>query len=174
MKFGLIGHPVSHSLSKCIHEANFDAIGIGATYDLIDLPSLDLTPTKSLLGYNVTVPYKEAILTHLDHIDEKATKIGAVNTIMHLWGKSYATNTDGAGFAKSLDIPTKNLQALVVGAGGTARSIIYELLEHGATVDVANRTLSKAHQIKEQIGSRDVLSLEQAADKVPEYNLIVN
>lgn len=132
-KFGLIGYPLSHSFSKKYFTKKFEKEGItDAKYELYSLESIDQLPqlisdNPSLIGLNVTIPYKEQVIQYLDAIDPKAEEIGAVNTIKIQEGKLTGYNSDFYGFKSSLMkfigaqvIPKK---ALILGTGGSSKAV---------------------------------------------------
>ena len=108
IKAGIFGYPISHSISPAMHQAALDHAGIDATYDAWETPPDALARGVAMLrgddylGANVTVPHKQAVMEHLDEIDELATRIGAVNTIVNEGGRLLGSNTDAAGFIDSL------------------------------------------------------------------------
>ena len=156
-RLGLIGHPVSHSLSPLIHAAAFAATGIDATYDLWDTPPAALSAriaslrNPGVLGANVTVPHKAAVLTELDSTSPLAERAGAVNTIVNRQGQLFGDNTDVDGFATALQeiCPHPAARpALVLGAGGAARAVILALEAVGVErITVANRDPERARKL---------------------------
>lgn len=162
---GVIGNPVSHSRSPAMHNAAFAALGMNWAY--MPLPVLPEhigdavrgLRALGLRGANVTVPHKQAVMPFLDDISDAAQTIGAVNTIIVAPdGRLLGDNTDAAGFAADLaahDVHPAGAAALVLGAGGSARAIIYALLQEGATrIAIANRTLDKAHALADFFSPR--------------------
>ena len=153
---GLIGYPVEHSLSPVMHNSAFAALNLSWCY--VPLP---VRPERlgeavaglralSLVGANVTVPHKEAVMPHLDHVAPEAQAIGAVNTIVVREGKLIGYNTDWQGFLTALSesgFDPQGKQAVVVGAGGAARAVVYALAQAGAQVTVLNRTLARAQAL---------------------------
>lgn len=127
--FGLIGWPISHSMSPAIHNAGFKAEGLRHKYDLIPIEPAEFeSGIKDILvthqGVNVTTPYKEAIMVHLDVVSETAQRIQAVNTVYRLAdGRLYGDSTDGAGFWQSSGI-TAGQKVVLIGVGGAARAIM--------------------------------------------------
>ena len=132
-RFGLIGYPLAHSFSPAYFQLKFELEGISdARYELFPLPALDgfrewFALQKNLAGLNVTVPFKEAILTFLDEIDTLAAEIGAVNTLqIRPDGKIKGWNTDFIGFQKTI-LPYlgqfNQPQALVLGSGGGSLAV---------------------------------------------------
>ena len=162
MRIGLIGYPVAHSASPRMQGAAFAASGLDWTYELWET-ALDELPARAQMiranatigGANVTIPHKQNIMPHLDEISSHAKAIGAVNTIIksnragvaHLYGD----NTDWIGFLGDLRWhgvePRGMTHALVLGAGGSARGIVYALAECGLSVSVVNRDAHRAQQL---------------------------
>lgn len=163
-KFGLIGYPLSHSFSKKYFTQKFDKEGItNCQYDLYplekieDLPAL-LRANPSLVGLNVTIPYKEQVLTYLDEIDEDAAEIGAVNTIQICDGKLKGYNTDVYGFKKSLctfigEQREHELGALILGTGGAAKGIAYILGKLKIRYQYVSRRAKEGQLMYEEINS---------------------
>ena len=140
---GLIGYPVSHSLSPQMQQAAFDALGIEARYVLWETQPGTLAQriaslrSPGVLGANVTIPYKEDVVSLLDEYDAAAIKIGAVNTIVNRDGRLVGYNTDAAGFIRALTDFTgcafdcHGKKAVILGTGGAARAAAVALLENG-------------------------------------------
>ncbi len=132
LRFAIIGDPVEHSMSPLLHGTAFRALGIDASYERIRIPKEDLNSVwverlrHDLDGWNVTLPLKEAILPLLDEVDELATSVGAVNTVRRTSNRLVGTNTDILGIQHTL-APTlgsiRREAVVVIGAGGTARSV---------------------------------------------------
>lgn len=133
--FGIIGYPVTHTFSPSYFNNKFKEEGIDAFYDRYPLEDISefcaLTETKEFVGMNVTIPHKQAIMPLLDELDLAAQKIGAVNTIKFIKGKSIGYNTDAYGFEISLldliQSPENIDGALVLGAGGAAKAVCFVL-----------------------------------------------
>ena len=147
-KYCVIGEKLSHTMSPQIHNEFFKIMNIEATYDVVEIAmsDIDLPKTKELLkqydGINVTVPYKQNVMKHLDWISEEALEIGAVNTIKNVDGKLYGYNSDPYGFEKMLtynNIDPVNKDCIVLGAGGAAKSLIYYLKKVVKNVKVVSR-----------------------------------
>lgn len=193
---GIIGWPVSHSLSPTMQNRAFHEAGLDSwRYVLMPVAKYPYIRIKEAVlglralgfqGANVTIPYKETVLSYLDRLSDMAKAIGAVNTIVvdgegHLVGH----NTDGLGFIRDLldhGLDPKELQVMVLGAGGSARAIIYGLLDHGClSVAILNRTKSKADDIAHRFRSSfkqatiasDILSKETLR-RAPHVDLIIN
>jgi shikimate dehydrogenase len=151
----LIGHPVAHSLSGAMHQAAFDALGIDATYELWDRPPLELANTiaelrgEEFLGANVTIPHKERVVPLVDRLTEEGHATGAVNTITKEGKRLIGHNTDVPGFKVALDrlVGKQKMprHAVVLGAGGGARAVVYGLITDGfQRVVLFNRHLHRA------------------------------
>lgn len=163
----VIGWPISHSKSPRIHGHWLEKHGIAGEYlplaiapeDFItDLKTL---PAKGFVGANVTIPHKETALASATQVTDRARAIGAANTLVFLPGGGYrADNTDGEGFINNLkqnapDWDASTGPALVLGAGGAARAILYSLLAEGAPeILLANRTKSRAETLATEFGDR--------------------
>jgi len=152
--YGLIGHPVRHSLSPAMYNELFDRYGIDAVYLAFDVPPAraervaDAIRTLDLVGVNLTVPFKEQVLPQLDDMTVAAEEAGAVNVVIHNGGALRGYNTDGEGLIRYLELQGLSLgglRAVVLGAGGAGRAVASALLERGAaSVAILNRTLSRA------------------------------
>ncbi len=154
---GVIGDPVAHSLSPVMQNAAFRHLGIDVGYELWPTPLTEL-PARiaairkgAVLGANVTVPHKQAVMPLVDQLSDTAQLVGAVNTIIVADGGLLGDNTDVAGFARSVDELRpgwKPARAVVLGAGGASRAVLVALRELGAaTILLANRTDERAHRL---------------------------
>ncbi|MDP2350780.1 MAG: shikimate dehydrogenase [Chloroflexota bacterium] len=154
----LIGHPVAHSLSGAMQQAAFDHLGIGATYELWDRAPNELAEaiaeirTEDFLGANVTIPHKERVVAHTDRQTDEAHVTGAVNTLTREGKKLVGHNTDVPGFKIALDklVGKQKMprHAVVLGAGGGARAVVYGLIREGfQRVVVFNRHLHRAESL---------------------------
>jgi shikimate dehydrogenase len=154
----LIGHPVAHSLSGAMHRAAFDALGIGATYELWDKAPTELAEAveelrgDDFLGANVTIPHKERTVPLMDRLTDEAHATGAVNTITKEGRRLVGHNTDTPGFRIALDRLVGRAkmprQAVVLGAGGGARAVVYGLVAEGfQRIVVFNRHLHRAEAL---------------------------
>ncbi|WP_226036967.1 shikimate dehydrogenase [Aquibacillus saliphilus] len=188
LKLGLIGYPISHSLSPWIHDQFMEKLGMDGEYVLYEITKSELETTinqfkeKGMDGFNVTVPYKEAIIPFLDSLHPDAEKIGAVNTVVMENGKLKGYNTDGQGYVRSIkqsfpDLVESSKRVLLLGAGGAARGIYRALTnESFKEIDIANRTTEKAKSLLEvnQTGiETKILSFDQAEDTLANYDLII-
>jgi len=151
--YGIMGKPVSHSLSPAMHNAAFQAHGLNKVYVAFEVTdvvrALDGFRAIGVGGVSVTIPHKQVVIPHLDAIDPVAQKIGAVNTLLiedtHIRG--YNTDWIGANQALEMIVDLPASTVLVLGAGGSARAIGFGLQEKGATVILANRTLAKGQAL---------------------------
>ena len=150
--YGLIGYPLSHSFSKKYFTEKFAREGIAdAHYELFEIKTIEefpaLTQTqKSLVGLNVTIPYKQQVMPYLDRLDAVAEKIGAVNTIKFgKNGEKSGHNSDYYGFRGSLEKwlqGAKIKDALVLGTGGASKAVLVVLHDMGITPQLVSRTTS--------------------------------
>lgn len=151
--YGVIGNPVSHSLSPLMHNTGFIARRMNAVYlpflvkDLRDF--LGAMRPLNIAGFSVTLPWKERILRHLDDCDPLAAKIGAVNTVVRRNGKLYGCNTDYVGVLRALEqrVRLRGSRVLLYGAGGVARAVAFALAQGGAIVCVCARRPEQAWQL---------------------------
>ncbi|WP_273690858.1 shikimate dehydrogenase [Ketogulonicigenium vulgare] len=163
---GVIGNPIAHSRSPKVHGHWLARYGLTGHYVPLHVEDSDLQqvlralPQMGFVGVNVTIPHKVRALELADAISDRATLIGAANTLTFRDGKIYADNTDGYGFLANIkqEAPEWNPAsgpALVLGAGGAARAVIVALLEAGVPeVILANRTRSKAEGLRADFGAR--------------------
>jgi len=162
-QLGLIGYPLEHSLSPRIHHAALKACRLGGSYSLFPIHPDDKQGLKDLLacvrsgeitGLNVTIPHKQKVIEFLDELTPTAKAVGAVNTIYLRENKLVGDNTDVPGFLSDLKsfLTTESqshgeLNALVLGAGGSARAVVYALINNGWKVTVAARHIEQAEQL---------------------------
>lgn len=133
-KLGLIGRNISYSFSKKYFEEKFKNLGISNfSYSIFDLQNIEevqkLFKVENLIGFNVTIPYKEQIIPYLDELSDEAQKIGAVNCVLIKNEKKIGFNTDAYGFEKTLFLHKTETQktALILGDGGAAKAVKYVL-----------------------------------------------
>jgi shikimate dehydrogenase len=159
----LIGHPVAHSLSGAMQQAAFDKLGIDATYELWDKAPIELADAigelrgDDFLGANVTIPHKERVVPMVDRLTEDAHATGAVNTITREGKRLVGHNTDVPGFRVALDklVGKQKMprHAVVLGAGGGARAVVYGLITEGfQRIIVFNRHLHRAEGLVKHFG----------------------
>ena len=160
---GIIGHPVGHSLSPAFQSAAFAHCGLDVVYERWDTPLADLPGrvaalrAPDVLGANVTVPHKEAVIPLLDEVGGQAARAGAVNTIVNRDGRLFGFNTDGPGFVAALRqealFEPGGRSFLLLGAGGAARGIALALIDaRAARVDIWNRTSARAADLAADLG----------------------
>ncbi len=158
--FGVIGHPIGHSLSPVMHNAAFKELGLDYRYEAYDVTPeglekfLMLRHTPPFGGLNATVPHKVAAIKYMDVLDESAKLAGAVNTIKFDGRKTTGYNTDGIGCVRALEEAGEKISGkriLVLGAGGAARAIAYACITGGASVTLSNRTREKAMRLAQEI-----------------------
>ena len=153
---GVIGWPIAHSLSPAMQTAAIHAAGLDYAYIAMPVQP-ELLPAaveglKSLgfRGFNVTIPHKSAVMELLDEVDEDARRIGAVNTVVNEDGRLLGYNTDVAGFLRGLSrqsVPVRGKHAVLFGAGGAARAVLWGLLREGAaSVRIGVRNAAKARE----------------------------
>lgn len=183
--YAVIGDPIAQSMSPTMHDAWFTENGIDATYIPIHVEADRLGEAVSSLkrlgcsGWNVTVPHKSAIIPYLDHIDEEARRMNAVNTVKVLKdGTLFGTNTDGRGFVRSLQefgVTSEEIgDVLIIGAGGAAAGISFALQSAGfGKIAVTNRTIEKASQISGSLHVSSAISLEEAQSAIGNFGLLV-
>lgn len=184
--YGVIADPVAHSLSPRIHNAGFHAIKANKVYVPFRVSREELASFLAncrewgVRGLSVTIPHKEEVLRYLSQCDATSTAIGAVNTIDLSGPTAVGSNTDCpaaiAGVLKVLGKPDSpqplaHVHALVLGAGGAARAIVYGLRQQGATCVVASRTLERAEDLAKKFGARHV---EWSARHQVKCDLLVN
>jgi 3-dehydroquinate dehydratase / shikimate dehydrogenase len=152
--YGVIGNPIAHSLSPALHNAGFRARKIDAIYlpfRVIDLNDfLHAVEPLGIAGFSITLPHKEKILAHLDHIDPLARSIRAVNTVVvNAKGKLFGYNTDSLGVLRALEgrLPPRGSRVLILGAGGVARAAAFALAGAGASVAICSRRPERARQL---------------------------
>jgi 3-dehydroquinate dehydratase/shikimate dehydrogenase len=153
--YGLIGDPVTKSISHITHNHVMRTYDLDSLYIKMQVQKeelkqfLFLAKKARFRGLSVTMPLKEAVLSHLDEVDTEAAKIGAVNTLVFEEGRIHGYNTDGKGalnaIEKTLSVNGKHL--VLLGAGGAARAIAYEAKKRGAFVTILNRDAQKARDI---------------------------
>jgi shikimate dehydrogenase len=160
--YGIIGNPVSHSLSPVMHNAAFAELGENSVY--LPFPVLDLEAGMQGLkaigvkGVSVTIPYKEAVIPLLDAIEDVARQIGAVNTVVikDVGGKKHlcGSNTDWLGACRALSekVRLRGARVVLLGAGGSARAIGFGLLQQGAQVVLSSRTESRGRALATDLG----------------------
>lgn len=175
--YAVAGDPVAHSLSPAVMNAALRRETVNGIYLALHAKTL-----KDLLacvrdipihGLSITMPYKEAVLRHLDNTDPYTSRIGACNTVVRQDGKLYGFNTDAAGVVRPLQqrIELENAKILVLGAGGAARAAVFGLKERGAEVYILNRTAGPAQKLARSARAR---TLKRADLKKLSFDVIIN
>ena len=161
--YGVAGDPIAHSLSPTIMNTAMRRENVNAVYLALHAKTLKdlLTCVREIPihGLSITMPYKEAILQHLDNTDSHTTKIGACNTVVRAQdGKLYGFNTDTAGVVRPLEqrLGLEGARVLVLGAGGAARAAVFGLKERGSEVFILNRTPAPAQKLARQAKARTI------------------
>lgn len=176
--YGVVGNPVTHSLSPLIHNLAFRRETVNAVFlalqatEMADV--LTLVEEIPLHGLAVTMPFKGEILKHLANTDELSGKIGACNTVVRaLEGKLYGFNTDVAAIVRPLErrLPVRGARVLVIGAGGAARAAVFGLKDRGADVTIVNRTPEAAQKLARQAKAK-AIKYEQLAKA--SFDVILN
>lgn len=154
--YGLIGFPLEHSFSKKFFQTKFRHEGLRAAYENFPLNTLTATVFKdlwrkpNLIGLNVTIPYKQAVIPFLDEVEDKALRIGAVNTIKKMTsGELKGFNTDYIGFKKTLTqfLTHKNIKALILGTGGASKAVEVTLQDLKIDYKLVSRQVKKVNVI---------------------------
>lgn len=177
---GIVLHPAGHTRSPAMHRAAYQALDLDAHYEVFDTPPSDLARVldhvrdRGFRQIAVSIPHKEAVIGHLDRLDEVARKIGAVNTVTRIGDEWVGSNTDHVGAVRALKrmIEPAGKRAVVLGAGGAARAVVSGLIDAGAEVHVLNRTLDRAQQLAEALGAEGSGSLNDLGNLT--HDILVN
>ncbi len=157
--FGVIGKPVAHSLSPAMHNAAFAATGINAFFGAFEVSDLKAAiagvRALGIRGCSVTIPHKIAVIDYLDECDERARRIGAVNTLSWRDGRLFGTNTDAPGALEALraKLDPAGRRAVVLGSGGAARALVCALVEAGAEVFVCSRAPERGERLAKEFAA---------------------
>jgi len=185
---GVIGSPIAHSRSPALHRFWLRKYGIPGYYIPIDVATDNLAevirtlPKMGFVGVNVTIPHKESVMKIADLVTDRATLIGAANTlIFRKDGKIHADNTDGFGFIENLKqgAPSWNPKsgpAVVLGAGGAARAVVASLADSGVSeIMLTNRTRVRAEKLRDDFGKRvTVVDWVQAGNLMEDAAIVIN
>ena len=185
---GVIGSPISHSRSPQMHGHWLRTYSVKGFYVPLHVDAANLRdvlrtlPKMGFVGANVTIPHKEAVLEIADHVTDRATLIGASNTLVFREdGTIHADNTDGYGFMENLRSGAPNWKpesgaAAVIGAGGAARAVIVALLDAGVPeILLSNRTRIRAERLRSDFGARvSVIDWVQIGNMIENAALLVN
>lgn len=187
-QYAVIGYPIGHSLSPVMHTAAFRALNIQASYVALEVQPGDLGEFVSSMrrdpwrGANVTVPFKEVVLDLVDDLADSARAIRAVNTVVARDGRLTGHNTDARGFLRALTddagFNAAGAKALIVGAGGAAKAVVYGLLQAGiCKIVIANRDVARAERLRDAFddGTRiSVLPTGELGESEKDVDLLVN
>lgn len=172
-RYGVVGWPVSHSRSPAMHQA------LGLDYQLLPVPpdraeaTLRALPASGFAGVNVTIPHKGVALAVADSATAAAREIGAANTLVYgADGSIAADNTDAPGLLATLE-GRPRASAVVLGAGGSARAVVWALRNIGCDVVLWNRTASRAQELVDELGGT-VFTPADSGTLVPEADVLVN
>jgi shikimate dehydrogenase len=188
---GVMGHPIGHTKSPVFQQAGLDKLGIKETFEAWDVAPEDLEEKvktfrgDEFLACCVTLPHKQAVIPMVDELTEAAEAVGAVNWIFSRDGKLVGHNTDGSGFLRALkekaEFDPEGVDAVVFGAGGAARAIVYALKSAGvARLTIANRTIEKAQALASEFSEGRFkpnaigMSRDELSNYVPYATLLVN
>ncbi len=159
-RYGIVGYPLTWTLSPKMHNRAFSFLGIRAVFEAYPVQdvreAVRLIKDTPLEGASVTIPHKEAIIPHLDEVDEVSREIGAVNTVIRMGKTLHGANTDWEGFLKAIKEVTalKGKEVLILGAGGAARAAAYAVKREGGSFTVASRTFRRAEKVAVDFGGR--------------------
>ncbi len=186
--YGVVGHPVTHSLSPRIHAFWYEQLGTHAIYSALDMiegsarDDIQALARAGFSGLNVTLPHKISAFEACSELSDAASKIGAVNTLIRkdvdqsrIW---LGDNTDWTGFLWSLDRvltqPVKNV--VLIGAGGAARAVAFALKSRGMQITLLNRTVEKAKTLAEELDLdiTDLTDLQNLSERCASAPLVVN
>ncbi|MCP4265209.1 MAG: shikimate dehydrogenase [Candidatus Brocadiaceae bacterium] len=163
--YGIIGNPVSHSMSPAIHNASFMEKKLNSVYVPLKILNIGAFIKEcrriDFHGFSVTIPHKESVLPFIDDIDNTASKIGAINTIVKRNGELTGFNTDCMAAVMGLEHGLKknsekldNKKISIIGAGGAARAIAFGLKEKGCEITIYNRTIERAEKLSNEVKCR--------------------
>ena len=184
-KFGIIGNPIKHSLSPVLHEYWFKKYNINAEYSIIealdkDLPEIiEKVKQGYFSGINVTLPFKQKIINHVDRVVNDAELTGSVNTVL-LSNKNtvIGENTDvyglQAAYLKEID-NSSNKKVLVIGAGGVSPSVISSINKTGIkNISITNRTNEKCIFLKKKFNFLTIISWANLSSEIKNFDIIIN
>lgn len=179
MKVGLLGRHIGYSHSPEIHQKVYRERDLPLTYELFDVKREDLQDfidslsREDIVGFNVTIPYKEAIMAYIHELHSTALECGAVNTVVIKNGWRIGYNTDVFGFRKSLEnlrIHVEGKDVLILGSGGAARAIYTALKDSGSRIDMAFRSIERRSYFPEAL---HIFPLEEVTD-ISKYAIVIN
>ncbi len=189
---GIIGNPVEHSISPQLHNYISRYLGVDAVYVPFKVEkaqlgrAVDGLRALNIKGFNVTIPYKNDIISFIDEVSEEAQLIGAVNTVKNVDGRLYGYNTDAEGFVRSLEeegsTGFNGNDVSIIGAGGAARALAVKAALDGAkNIAIINRSVERAHEIADLINNKinnsafDISLSDSNVEKVfAESKIVIN
>jgi shikimate dehydrogenase len=187
---GIIGDPVEHSLSPTIHNAAFEELKLDLVYIAFRVKREHLRGVAAgirsldILGINVTMPHKMAVVKHLDKLETNARSIGAVNTILNDAGRLIGYNTDGLGAFSALKangVNPKGKKLLLLGTGGAGKSIAFNAAQEVGELTMLNRTPNKARKLAEALNKKldkkvigDKLTTKMIARELKDTDILIN
>ena len=185
MRIGVIGYPIGHSISPMFQQAALDHYSLDARYQAWEVAPEELEEfiaglrSPDTMGISVTVPHKEAVISHLDRIDEWATIAGAVNAVVYRDGELAGYNTDGLGFIRALEqdaqFAPEGCKVLIIGAGGSAKAVALALAGRGAAaITIANRTVERAQDLAKMLVQQGALGDEKGLPRIEAASLSSN
>lgn len=188
LRVGVIGNPVAHSLSPTLQQPALDALGIPARYELWpttaeELPArISSLRAPNVMGANVTLPHKQAVMELIDEVSPSARRAGAVNTIVNRQGHLFGDNTDIAGFATALSEVAPEpggLRVLLLGAGGAARGVVLALAGSGVSqITLANRNPERAQTLAADMAPVELTTIDLSPERLratlPGTTLLIN
>lgn len=184
---GIIGNPLAHTLSPIMHDAAFSELGLDYKYHTFEIKEDEIASTLKVLkkkkfrGLSVTHPFKIKIMEHLDHVEDLARDIGAVNTVVNDNGKLTGYNTDSPAAMEALrrnniDL-AHGMDILILGAGGAARSIALPLARMGKDIIIANRSFERAMELAMKFKSQGTIKvniLDDVEEIIEDVDMLIN
>ena len=187
---GIIGYPIAHTLSPVMHNTAFKALNLDYIYIAFKVEkdrlneAIESMRALSIHGLNVTIPHKESVTQFLDEISPEAKDIGSVNTILNRSNRLIGYNTDGIGAIRALEdhkVNPKQKNIVLLGAGGSARSIAFHLSQCAEKIVILNRTKVRAKKLAESLKSKfdsnviwNQLSRESIRDHMINADILIN
>ena len=185
-KFGIIGNPIKHSLSPVLHNYWFKKYNINADYSIMDVKDENQLPgiikqirNREISGINITLPYKQKIVSHVDTVINDAEITSSVNTIyLDNQDTIVGENTDvfglQAAYLKEIDNASKK-KALIIGAGGVSPSVILSLQKSGVNeISIINRTREKCVFLKNKFNKLKIIEWENLKEEIKNFDIIIN
>lgn len=185
-KLGVLGYPLSHTLSPNIHNYWLSVYKLNGVYEKVEVSPKDLKYffSKNIMQYrglNVTIPHKVDVFNYMDEVSDSAKVIGAINCITLSDNKLIGSNTDADGFMQGLtnaysSINFENKNALVIGAGGASRAIIHSLqMKSVRNISVTNRSQDRLQSLKQIFDNKiSVIDWGAMYEQIKNFNLIIN